>query len=126
MFPSTSSGTRIYIAPFNPCSPFSLFSPSALSLNFIITLSHFYIFICYRDVHNRTYALAKANGKLEAIQEAERLQLTNNQYYFTLLGELYRDVDNSKSIDCFKKALALARTQADKNAISKRLIRLGV
>jgi RNA polymerase sigma factor (sigma-70 family) len=70
---------------------------------------------------NRTYALAKANGNLEAIREAEKLQLTNNQYYFTLLGELYRDVDNSKSIDCFKKAFALARTQADKNAIIKRV-----
>lgn len=75
---------------------------------------------------NRTYALAKANGKHEAIWEAEKLQLTTNQYYFTLLGELYGDVDNIKSIDCYNKALALASTQADKNAITQRLSRLGV
>lgn len=75
---------------------------------------------------NRTYALAKANGKTQAIHEAEKLQLTNNQYYFTLLGELYKDIDNIKSISCFKNALALATTKADKNAITQRLSRLGV
>jgi RNA polymerase sigma factor (sigma-70 family) len=74
---------------------------------------------------NRTYALAKANGKQEAIREAEKLQLTNNQYYFTLLGELYKDIDADKSITCFKSALALATTQADRCAITKRFIRLG-
>src|ERR1019366_5923239 len=42
---------------------------------------------------NRTYALSKANGKQEAIVEAEKLKLTNNHFYFTLLGELYCDTD---------------------------------
>ena len=31
---------------------------------------------------NRTFALSKANGKKEAIAEAEKLQLTDNHYYF--------------------------------------------
>src|SRR5579871_725626 len=63
---------------------------------------------------NRTYALAKANGKEEAILQAEKLQLTNNHYYYTLLGELYTEVDNKKAKQNFEKALLLAKTQADK------------
>ncbi|HET6995460.1 MAG TPA: sigma-70 family RNA polymerase sigma factor, partial [Chitinophagaceae bacterium] len=46
---------------------------------------------------NRTYALSKANGKGEAIIEAEKLRLTDNHFYFTLLGELYTGIDNLKA-----------------------------
>ena len=38
---------------------------------------------------NRTYALAKVNGKKEAIIEAEKISLTGNHLYHSLLGELY-------------------------------------
>jgi len=71
---------------------------------------------------NRTYALSKANGNAEAIIEAEKLQLNDNQYYFTLLGVLYREVDPAKSISNFEKAFSLARTQADKKAILDHLV----
>ena len=37
---------------------------------------------------NRTYALARANGKQAAIAEAEMLRLTDNHFYFALLGDL--------------------------------------
>jgi RNA polymerase sigma factor (sigma-70 family) len=67
---------------------------------------------------NRTYALSKANGKTEAIAEAEKLQITYNHYYFTLLGELYRDIDDEKAKLNFQKALSLAKTQTDKQTIS--------
>ena len=70
---------------------------------------------------NRTFALAKANGKEEAIKEAEKLQLTNNHYYYTLLGELYKGIDNTKALSNFQKALALAKTQTDKQTISKKI-----
>jgi RNA polymerase sigma factor (sigma-70 family) len=70
---------------------------------------------------NRTFALSKANGKQEAIAEAEKLQLTDNHYYFTLLGELYKDIDNNKAKLNFQKAFALAKTQADKQTIQKRV-----
>jgi RNA polymerase sigma-70 factor (ECF subfamily) len=66
---------------------------------------------------NRTYALYMANGNEEAIREAEKLQLNDNQYYFTLLGALYKDVDQDKAIVCFEKALSLARTQIEKKTI---------
>jgi RNA polymerase sigma factor (sigma-70 family) len=70
---------------------------------------------------NRTFAVSKVNGKLRAITEAEKLQLNDNRYYFTLLGELYRDFDSEKSRLNFQKALSLARTQADKQVIQKKL-----
>lgn len=71
---------------------------------------------------NRTYALAKANGREEAIAEAEKLQLTDNHYYYTLLGELYRGVDDEKAKYNLEKALSIARTQADRQTISKKLL----
>ncbi len=70
---------------------------------------------------NRTYALSKANGKQEAITEAEKLNLTNNHFYFVLLGELYTDIDNKKAKQNFQKALSIAKTQTDKLTIQKRI-----
>jgi len=73
---------------------------------------------------NRTFALSKANGKAEAIIEAEKLKLTDNQFYFTLLGELYTGIDNDKAQSNFKTALFIARTSADKQVIQKKLNQL--
>lgn len=70
---------------------------------------------------NRTYALSKANGKEEAIIEAEKLKLTDNHFYFTLLGELYTGIDNEKANLNFQRAKSLAKTQPDKQAIQKKI-----
>jgi len=59
---------------------------------------------------NRTYALAKANGVKKAIVEAEKLKLTNNHFYFSLLGELHGAVDQEKAKEHFYSALSLAKT----------------
>lgn len=74
---------------------------------------------------NRTYALARARGKAVAIPEAEKLQLTTNPYYYTLLGELYTGIDNRKAQEHLQQAFALARTQADKNIIRKKSEQFG-
>ena len=66
---------------------------------------------------NRTYALSKTNGKLAAIAEAEKLKLSGNHFYFTLLGELYTGIDNEKAKQHFQLAISLAKTDADKQAI---------
>jgi RNA polymerase sigma factor (sigma-70 family) len=71
---------------------------------------------------NRTYALAKANGKKEAIIEAEKIKLTDNHLYHSLLGELYTGIDNTKAISHLQKALALARSTADKMLISNKML----
>ena len=73
---------------------------------------------------NRTYALAKANGKEEAIVEAEKLHLTNNHYYYTLLGELYIGTDDTKARINFERAKALAKTKTDRQTIQLKIDKL--
>ena len=70
---------------------------------------------------NRTFALSKANGKAEAIIEAEKLNLNTNHFYFTLLGELYRDIDNHKAKQNLEKAFSLAKTKTDQQTIQKKI-----
>lgn len=70
---------------------------------------------------NRTFALAKTNGKKEAIIEAEKLNLTNNPFYYSLLGNLYTDIDNKKAIENFEKALKITNSPADKAIIIKNI-----
>ena len=70
---------------------------------------------------NRTFALSKTNGTKEAIKEAEKLNLEGNQFYFSLLGELYCDIDKEKARAYFTKAIGLARTDANRRTILKRL-----
>lgn len=72
---------------------------------------------------NRTYALAKVKGKEVAIGEAEKLKLTDNTYYFTLLGELYSGIDNDKAEEHFRTAYGLAKTDGDRQVILKRINR---
>jgi RNA polymerase sigma factor (sigma-70 family) len=71
---------------------------------------------------NRTYALSKANGKQEAIIEAEKLKLESSQFYFALLGELYTGIDDAKAKRHFEKALLLAKTQAARQSLQKKIV----
>lgn len=73
---------------------------------------------------NRTYALAKANGKTTAIVEAEKLNLINNHLYFSLLGNLYTDVDNNKALKNYCTSLELAKTKTDKKLIKNYIEQL--
>ncbi len=70
---------------------------------------------------NRTYALAKANGKVAAIVEAEKLNLNDNYLYHSLLGTLYTDIDNEVAIAHFKKASSLASTLESKSIIEQKI-----
>lgn len=70
---------------------------------------------------NRTFALSKVYGKAKAITEAEKLKLLDNPYYFTLLGELYKETDRIKAKENFQKAYHLAKTQADKQVIWRQM-----
>jgi RNA polymerase sigma factor (sigma-70 family) len=75
---------------------------------------------------NRTYALSKANGNQEAIIEAEKLNLVTNHFYFTLLGELYTDVNVDKAKENFQRAFLLAKTQTDKQTIQNKIMQLAM
>ena len=73
---------------------------------------------------NRTYALSKANGKQEAIIEAEKLQLTNYHFYFALLGELYTDIDNIKAQENYAISIFIAKTEKDRQVLKRKLAAL--
>jgi predicted RNA polymerase sigma factor len=73
---------------------------------------------------NRTYALAKANGKTEAIIEAEKLQLLDNHFYHSLLGNLYTDVNDVKALQHYQKSFSLSKSSSDKDTISKYILQL--
>jgi RNA polymerase sigma-70 factor (ECF subfamily) len=70
---------------------------------------------------NRTFAVSKVRGKEAAIKEAEKLNLKDNHFYFTLLGELYISIDNERAKLNFQKALSLAKTNTDKQTIQKKI-----
>lgn len=68
-----------------------------------------------------SFSLAQTNGKHEAIIEAEKLNLSENPFYYSLLGNLYTDVDNKKAIQNFEKALLITNSPADKAIIIKNI-----
>jgi RNA polymerase sigma-70 factor (ECF subfamily) len=70
---------------------------------------------------NRTFALYKANGRQEALVEAEKLKLENNHFYYILLGELYKGLDDEKAKLNFQKAYSLARTQTERQGIQEKI-----
>ncbi len=73
---------------------------------------------------NRTFALSKVRGKHIAIAEAEKLGLNANPFYFSLLGELYSGIDNARANEYLQRAVSVAKTQADKNVIRKKIEKL--
>lgn len=70
---------------------------------------------------NRTYALSKVMGKEKAIIEGLKLDLKENQFYYSLLGKLYTDLDNPKAILNYKLALKFSKSNYDKIIINKHL-----
>ncbi len=70
---------------------------------------------------NRTFALSKAKNKQTAIVEAEKLNLSDNHFYYILLGELCKDVDNLNAKRHFQRAFSLAKTQTEKHTIKKKI-----
>jgi predicted RNA polymerase sigma factor len=70
---------------------------------------------------NRTYAISKVNGKQAAVEEAEKLNLTNNHMYHVLLGYLYTGNDNKKATAHLETALQLAKTERERHLILKEL-----
>jgi len=70
---------------------------------------------------NRTYALAKANTKQEAITEALKIDLKKNHLYHALLAELYKNIDNKKQIEHLKIALSLVKTNSERKIILLKL-----
>ncbi|HTR30768.1 MAG TPA: DUF6596 domain-containing protein [Puia sp.] len=75
---------------------------------------------------NRTYALAKMRGNASALVEAEKLKLISNPYYWALLGELLAGTDDVRAAECFGQAASLAKSEADRAALTKKIAGLGL
>lgn len=72
-------------------------------------------------VLNRTFALYKAKGAKMALVEAKKLNLSDNHFYFVLLGELYKDIDRQKAIANFQRAQALAKNSLEQETIQRKI-----
>jgi RNA polymerase sigma factor (sigma-70 family) len=70
---------------------------------------------------NRIWAYAKVNGNQKAITEAEKLNLTNNHFYWMLLAELYKQLDTSKAMEHYQQAYNLSKTEPEKMEIIKQI-----
>ena len=73
---------------------------------------------------NRAYVLSKVDGNEAAIIEAEQLNMTDNQFYFMLLGELYLGIDRHRAKKNFERALKLTKSDMDRKIIEKKILSL--
>lgn len=73
---------------------------------------------------NRTYALSKVIGIEKAIKEALKLNLNENHFYHSLIGNLYTNFDSKKAIKHYEIALKLAKSNNDKSTIENYLKKL--
>jgi predicted RNA polymerase sigma factor len=73
---------------------------------------------------NRTYALSKVFGKEKAIIEALKLNLDENHFYHSLLGNLNTNYDNNQAIVHYEMAFKLAKSKNDKLTIQNHLKKL--
>jgi predicted RNA polymerase sigma factor len=74
---------------------------------------------------NRVYALYKVNGRYAALIEAGKLKMEHNHFYYLLLGELYKTIDDVKAKSNYENAKALAKTQTEKQGIQEKIDQLG-
>lgn len=73
---------------------------------------------------NRIFALSKVEGNLVAINEAEKINLKSNHFYFVLLAELYKQVDIGKTLENYQTAFTLCKTDTEKEMIKMQIQRL--
>ncbi|MFZ5986931.1 MAG: RNA polymerase subunit sigma, partial [Bacillota bacterium] len=63
-------------------------------------------------------------GNERAIKEAEKLNLNENNYYHSLLGYLYSNVDAEKAIAHYNKAISYTKSKTEKKTLMKEIERL--
>lgn len=73
---------------------------------------------------NRTYALSKVKGNKIAVTEALKLDLKYNQFYHSLLGNLYASFDKPNAIKNYELAYQLAKSENDKKTIQNQLLKI--
>lgn len=70
---------------------------------------------------NKIFVFSKVHGNEMALIEAERLNLTDNEYYHGLLGYLYSESNIAKAIRHFEKAIQLTQSKAEKQTLLRQI-----
>ena len=73
---------------------------------------------------NRVFAIARVYGNEKAVQEAEKLKLTDNDHYHKLLGYLYETIDTAKAIDHYTLAVQLMKSKTAMQVVTKKIAQL--
>ena len=73
---------------------------------------------------NRAFAFAKVYGNEKGIQKAEKLNLTTNNHYYSLLGYLYANTNIDQSINHYQQAITLTKSKAEIHTLTKEIKRL--
>ncbi|MBO9618599.1 MAG: sigma-70 family RNA polymerase sigma factor [Niabella sp.] len=73
---------------------------------------------------NRVWAFSKVHGNVSAIEEAQKLDLRTNHFYFILLAALYKPTDVSKTIEYLTRALRFSKTETEKEMIRQQISKL--
>ncbi len=73
---------------------------------------------------NRIWAFSKVHGNPSAIEEAQKLDLKTNHFYFILLAELSKQTDTYKASIYLTKALHLCHTDTEKEMIKNSIKKL--
>lgn len=86
-----------------------------MNLGQVITTDNFY------RILNRIYVVSKVKGNKLALQEAEKLNLKDNHFYYLLLGKLSEGLDNDRVIIYLEKAIKLCKTETEKIFIKNKM-----
>lgn len=70
---------------------------------------------------NRIWAFSIVHGNVLALNEAEKLDLKTNHFYFILLAELNKPIDTDISFQYLSKALHLCKTDTEKALIKSKM-----
>lgn len=73
---------------------------------------------------NLIYAIYRKGNREDALMKLKKFPIADNANYFCLLGELYIGEDSGKAKEAFERAYNLAKTDAEKLVIYKRISRI--
>ncbi|WP_126974334.1 RNA polymerase sigma factor [Gynurincola endophyticus] len=73
---------------------------------------------------NRAFVFSKIYGCEKAIQEAEKLNLTESNYYHELLGYLYADINIEKALYHYGQAVENTKSKKERQTLQREIIRL--
>ncbi|MBK9934632.1 MAG: RNA polymerase subunit sigma [Cytophagaceae bacterium] len=71
---------------------------------------------------SRIFTFWKSEGSESAIKELEKIQPQENQFYWTLKGDLNRETNLQLANECYEKAIHFCKNEKEEHLIRKKLI----